>query len=61
MEAEFHLELEAVNNLLYLEVEVTDESLEADKVKEKIAEFMSLLKVNPEKRDSRSWVEILNK
>lgn len=57
---DFHLELEAVNNLLYLEVEVTDSDKTPDLIKNGIIEFIKILKINPEHKDSRSWVEILN-
>ena len=57
---DFHLELEAVNNLLYLEVEVTESDKNPDAIKNGIIEFIKTLKINPEHKDSRSWVEILS-
>ncbi|MCR4742368.1 MAG: CYTH domain-containing protein [Treponema sp.] len=56
---DFHLEVIKVNNLPYAEVEVTDSTVDADKVKKAIADFMSLLGLDPDKRDTRSWVEIV--
>lgn len=57
---DFHLELEKVNNLPYVELEVTDEEKEADVVKAALGEFVKLLGLSPEDKDSRSWVEIIN-
>lgn len=57
---DFHLELEKVNNLPYVEIEVTDEQKDADVVKTALGEFVKLLGLNPEDKDSRSWVEIIN-
>lgn len=55
----FHAELENVNNLLYLEVEVVQEEGEADVIKQSLFDFLKQLGLNPENRDSRSWMEIL--
>ncbi|MBR1639961.1 MAG: hypothetical protein IJ688_11295 [Treponema sp.] len=55
----FHIELEKVNNLLYLEVEVTDENLPADKVRSALESFIELFSLDSSRRDSRSWMEIL--
>ena len=59
---EFHLELEKVNDLMYLEVEVTDEQetmLSADSVRVGLGKFVELFGLDSSKRDSRSWMEIL--
>ena len=63
---EFHLELERVNSLKYLEVEVTDETsggtkpvLAADDVRTGLERFVELFGLDASKRDSRSWMEIL--
>lgn len=63
-DCEFHLELEKVNELKYIEVEVTDEKdsmLSADSVRIGLERFIELFGLDPSKRDSRSWMEILNK
>lgn len=57
---DFHLELEKVNGMPYVELEVTDESGDADKIKIALGEFVKLLGLNPDKKDSRSWIEIIN-
>lgn len=56
---EFHVELEDVNGLKYIEVEVTTEDGDADVIKSALGEFMKQCGLNPEDRDIRSWVEIL--
>lgn len=56
----FHLELENVNDLLYVEVEVTDESKDPEEIKEALNQFVKALNLDPEKKDSRSWVKILS-
>ena len=59
---EFHLELEKVNELKYIEVEVTDEKetmLSADSVRIGLEKFVELFGLDSKKRDSRSWMEIL--
>ena len=61
-DCEFHLELEKVNGLKYIEVEVTDEQdsgLAADEVRVALAKFIELFGLDSAKRDSRSWMEIL--
>ena len=69
----FHLELEIVNGLKYIEVEVTDETvsagedggagngtmLSADAVRSGLEKFMEQFGLDTAKRDSRSWMEIL--
>lgn len=57
---DFHLELEKVNNLPYVEIEVTDEQGDADVIKKALSDFVKLLGLNPENKDSRSWVEIIS-
>ena len=56
---EFHLELEKVNGLKYIEVEVTDGSDSADSVRAALEKFMEKFGLDTSKRDSRSWMEIL--
>lgn len=66
---EFHLELEKVNGLKYLEVEVTDEAevegkanrlvLPANSVRVGLESFVGLFGLDVSKRDGRSWMEIL--
>lgn len=57
---EFHVELEDVNGLKYIEVEVTAEEGDAQVIKTALGDFMKQCGLNPEDRDCRSWVEILN-
>ena len=57
---DFHLELEKVNGLKYIEVEVTDGTDEADAVRNALEKFMELFGLDTSKRDHRSWMEIIN-
>ena len=57
---EFHVELEDVNGLKYIEVEVTSEEGDAQIIKSALGDFMKQCGLNPEYRDYRSWVEILS-
>ena len=57
---DFHLELEMVNGLKYIEVEVTDGTDKADDVRLALEKFMELLGLDTSKRDKRSWMEIIN-
>ena len=56
---DFHLELEMVNGLKYIEVEVTDGADSADDVRAALEKFMELFGLDTSKRDKRSWMEIL--
>lgn len=56
----FHLELEIVNELKYVEIEVTDTDESAKDIKSGLTEFVKALNLDPLKKDSRSWVEIIN-
>ena len=56
---EAHLELEKVNSLPYIEIEYTKEDLPADQVRAGLEKILLALGVDPKKRDSRSWAEIL--
>ena len=56
---DFHLELEIVNGLKYIEVEVTDGDLAADEVRGALGKFMEKFGLDTARRDSRSWMEIL--
>ena len=58
--ADFHLELEIVNNLKYVEIEVTEEGQLADAVRAALEKFVALFGLDAAKRDSRSWMEIIN-
>ncbi len=58
-EFEAHLELEKVNSLLYIEIEYTKEDFPADQVRAGLEQILISLGVDPKKRDSRSWAEIL--
>jgi predicted adenylyl cyclase CyaB len=57
---DFHLELEKVNGLKYIEVEVTDGTDAADAVRGALEKFMELFGLDTSKRDHRSWMEIIN-
>lgn len=54
-----HCELVNVNNLLYLEAEITEEKLSADIAEKALNQFVCLLKLDPNKKDVRSWKEII--
>ncbi|MBR0100352.1 MAG: hypothetical protein IJP90_11655 [Treponema sp.] len=56
---EAHLELEKVNSLPYIEIEYTKEDLPADQVRAGLEQILLAIGVDPKKRDSRSWAEIL--
>ena len=56
---DFHLELEKVNDLKYIEVEVTDGNDSADDVRMALEKFMEQFGLDTSKRDQRSWMEIL--
>ena len=56
---DFHLELEKVNNLKYVEVEVTDGTDAADAVRAALEKFMEQFGLDTSKRDHRSWMEII--
>ncbi len=55
----FHLELEKVNGLKYIEVEVTDGTDSADIVRKALEKFMEQFGLDISKRDSRHWMDIL--
>lgn len=57
--ADFHLELEIVNGFKYIEVEVTDGEVSADKVRGALGKFMEKFGLDTAQRDSRSWMEII--
>ncbi|MCR4954208.1 MAG: hypothetical protein K6A43_09055 [Treponema sp.] len=59
-ECAFHVELEIVNDFKYVEIEVTDEGNPADEVRADLEKFVAMLGLDVTKRDSRSWMEILN-
>lgn len=55
----FHIELEKVNSLPYIEIEVTLENPDSDAVKKGLEELVKLLGLDINKRDSRSWRKII--
>lgn len=57
---DYHLELEEVNGMKYAEIEVTSLEGDADKIKASLNEFAECLGLDSEKKDIRSWVEIIN-
>lgn len=62
---DFHLELEKVNNLPYVEIEVVTDDEESentpspDTIRNALCDFVRQLNLNPENKDRRSWVEII--
>jgi len=54
-----HAELVKVNDLLYFEIEVTDEKLEDNLIQLALIHLVKLFKLDPEKKDIRSWKQIL--
>lgn len=57
---DYHLELEEVNGMKYVEIEVTSLEGDADKIKASLNEFAECLGLDSGKKDVRSWVEIIN-
>lgn len=57
----FHVELERVNDNPYLEIEVTQEEGNAAAIKQALFDFVQQLGISPDRKDSRSWVEILTR
>lgn len=55
----FHLELEIINGLKYVEIEVTDCDLDAAVIRQELEHYVTQLGLDVTKRDSRSWMEIL--
>ena len=53
------MEVEEVNGLPYVEIEVTQDDGDADIIKQGLNDLVKQLGLNPEKRDIRSWVEII--
>ena len=51
--------VEEVSGLPYVEIEVTQDDGDADKIKQGLNDLVQQLGLNPEKRDIRSWVEII--
>ncbi|WP_294428819.1 hypothetical protein [uncultured Treponema sp.] len=58
---EAHLEIEKVNGLPYAEIEYTKDDLSADEVRSCLEKILLTLGIDPKKRDSRSWAEILGR
>ena len=58
-DVDFHVELEMVNGLKFIEIEVTDDKIPADTVRASLEKFVRLFGLNPEDRVSKSWMEIL--
>ena len=59
LDVTFHLELEIVNNLKYVEIEVTDTACSSRDVKQSLNDFVKALNLDPQKKDTRSWVALL--
>lgn len=57
---EFHVELVKVNGLPYLEIEVTSEDQEASIVTASLETLVAKFGLDPAKKDSRPWIEIVN-
>ena len=58
-EVEFHLELVMVNGHKYVEIEVTQSELEPDRIGLALEAFVRQFGLDPAKKDSRSWMEII--
>ncbi len=58
-EVEFHLELVMVNGHKYVEIEVTQSELEPDRIGHALEAFVRQFGLDPAKKDSRSWMEII--
>lgn len=56
---EFHLELELVNRLPYIEIEYTKEDETAENVRIALDNLIERLSLDKSKKDSRSWVQII--
>ena len=56
----FHLELEEVNGLKYVEIEETDSDLPAEEIRKALEGLVIQLGLDPLKKDARSWMEIIN-
>lgn len=56
---EFHLELELVNRLPYIEIEYTKEDETAENVRVALDNLIERLSLDKSKKDSRSWVQII--
>ncbi|MCR5401121.1 MAG: hypothetical protein K6E78_05940 [Treponema sp.] len=57
---DFHLELEIVNGLPYLEIENTQENFAPEEIRSQLENLVRRLSLDPSKKDSRSWVQIIN-
>lgn len=57
---EFHAELENVNGFTYLEVENTETDASPEEVKVQLEKLFTVLGLDPSKKDSRSWMKIIN-
>ena len=58
-EIQFNAELENVNGFTYLEVENTTGAAEPDAVRGMLENLFVVLGLNPQDKDSRSWMKIL--
>ena len=56
---EAHLELEKVNGLPYAEIEYTKDDFPPEEVRANLEKILVSLGLDPKKRDSRSWAEII--
>lgn len=55
----FHFELEKVNQYFYVEIEYTKEDMDPTIVGQLLETLVRKLGLNPEDKDSRSWMKIL--
>ena len=57
----FHLELEIINSeLTYLEIEYTENDAQPEFIRAQLENLVRRLELDPAKKDSRSWVQIIN-
>lgn len=56
----FHFEIEKVNEFLYAEIEYTGKNLDSNMIVTKLEKLVQSFGLDSKKRDSRSWMEILN-
>ena len=58
-ELAFHVELVVVNEMPYVEIEITAENVAAEVGARVLEEFVQLLGLDPAKKDGRSWYSII--
>ena len=57
---DFHIELEIVNGLPYIEIENTQENFAPEEIRTQLENLVLNLGLDPSKKDTRSWVLIIN-